>query len=137
MVASNTVRDSKFFKKSFYFEPRYNGASALRNGLSATPQRTKYSDQQSGPVNLAVGSTSSAGGASPAGSPHSATTNLSPKIESINLDQPQSSSQLSKECDVISAYSSSSRLQFPSSSQLVGTNAYQALNYSLYGRAYG
>lgn len=108
------------------------------NGMtnSSTPSSSptqKYSHhEQNGPVNLAVNHQTSSSSGNSRGSPPSKSEHLDQKeIDVVGLGSSSSSSIGSP----MSYASASSRIS--SYPQGLGTNAYQALNYSFYGSRYG
>lgn len=105
-----------------------NGLSPSTSSNSSPTQ--KYSHhEQNGPVNLAVNHQTSS---STRGSPPSKGEHLDQKeIDVVGLGTSSSSSPIGQP---MSYATTSSRISYPTG---LGTNAYQALNYSFYGSRYG
>lgn len=108
-----------------------NGLTNLSASSSSPTQ--KYSHhEQNGPVNLAVNHQTSPSSASPRGSSPSKIEHLDQKeIDVVGLG---SSSSSSIGAPMSYATTSSRISSYPTG---LGTNAYQALNYSFYGSRYG
>lgn len=130
---SNVAQQQQTSPMSEFARPKPKNIGAL-NGLSPSTSASssptqKYSHhEQNGPVNLAVNHQTSA---AMRGSPPNKAEHLDQKeIDVVGLG----SSVSSQIGSPMSYATSSPRISYPTG---LGTNAYQALNYSFYGSRYG
>lgn len=109
-----------------FARPKPKSIGSLNGSASSSPTQKYSHHEQNGPVNLAVNHQQSRG------SPPSKIEHLSDQkeIDVVGLGISSSSPIGSP----MSYATTSSRISYPSG---LGTNAYQALNYSFYGNRYG